>query len=63
MSKNKIIKLEDARARKSEAYNVGVKNYKAGKSGPNPYPDESQDWYDFEFGWGETSHAEEIAHG
>lgn len=44
---------------KSAAYNAGVVNRNENKNGPNPYAEESADWYDFEHGWGETSNEEE----
>ena len=42
-------------ADKSEAYVKGRENHFLGNNGPNPYAEESEEWNDFELGWGEAS--------
>ena len=33
------------------AYKEGRNNFLAGESGPNLYPEETQEWDDYELGW------------
>ena len=45
---------KDQKSRLTKAYDEGRSCFDGGKAVLNPYPEESQRWYDWEFGWGEA---------
>lgn len=54
--------MTNDRYRETESYRLGQTNMRENLSGPNPYAEESQDWLNWELGWGEGCSLEEEKH-